>query len=111
MKRTKCKGENCDSVDGLGHSLECVAEHERTYMDEGADEEIFHGTREALNKLSVLKSNNSYKDLAVQQTDRINNLEAQVNALQELITECTNDGELDGSLLTSYIEFYISKTR
>lgn len=26
----KCKGENCNAIDGVNHSLECLAEHEKT---------------------------------------------------------------------------------
>ena len=41
---------------------------------------------------------------------RIAELESQVDALKELLIECTDNGELDGRLLASYMEFYISKS-
>lgn len=49
--------------------------------------------------------------------DRVNELErekkdliAQVNALKELLIECTDNGELDGRLLSSYMEHYINNS-
>ena len=38
----------------------------------------------------------------------INELTAQVAALMDLLIECTDNGELDGRLLSSYMEHYIS---
>ena len=43
-----CKGINCAARRGVGHSKECIAEHE-----EAACPEIFKGTREALNRLRI----------------------------------------------------------
>ena len=51
------------------------------------------------------------------QGERVNELErekkdliAQVNALKELLIECTDNGELDGRLLSSYMEHYINNS-
>jgi len=33
----KCKGENCSATDGVSHSRECFAEHEKTVSHAGLD--------------------------------------------------------------------------
>ena len=30
---TICKGKNCKAIDGVGHSLECIDEHDKQYED------------------------------------------------------------------------------
>ena len=39
--------------------------------------------------------------------EEIENLQAQVNALEEILMECTTHGLLDGSLFNSYMEYAI----
>ena len=46
---------------------------------------------------------------AKEQQKRINGLEAQVLALEEMMMECTSHGDLDGSLLNSYMELAIKQ--
>lgn len=43
-----CKGKNCNAKRGIGHSDECIKEHEETVFPE-----IFTGTRDALDKLRI----------------------------------------------------------
>lgn len=43
-----CKGINCTAKHGIGHSDECIKEHEETVCPE-----IFKGTLEALDKLRI----------------------------------------------------------
>ena len=45
---------------------------------------------------------------AKEQQKRIDNLQAQVDALEEIMMECTQHGELDGSLFNSYMEHAIN---
>lgn len=45
----RCKGENCEATDGISHSKECEAHHEAC----NSAQELFAGTNEALDKLSI----------------------------------------------------------
>lgn len=47
-------------------------------------------------------------DSILEDLGKVQKLQAQVDALEDLLTECTNDGELDGRLLNSYMEFAIN---
>jgi len=50
MEDVTCKGENCSAKRGIGHSDECEKEHNETVFPE-----IFIGTLDALDKLSIFK--------------------------------------------------------
>lgn len=50
---TTCKGENCSAVNGVGHSKECIKEHDAACSMEAPEIPGFAGTKEALHKLST----------------------------------------------------------
>jgi len=47
-----CKGKNCNALNGIGHSDECVQEHNQYYIEEAEIPE-FEGTRKALNNIGI----------------------------------------------------------
>ena len=46
-----CKGTNCSAINGIGHSKECIKEHDQAISGETPDIPGFEGTRESLQNL------------------------------------------------------------
>jgi len=47
--------------------------------------------------------------LVLELCEEIENSQAQISALEEMMMECTTHGELDGSLFNSYMEYAIKQ--
>lgn len=48
-----CEGKNCNAINGVDHSDECIQEHEQCYAGEAQDMIGFEGTTEQLGKIGI----------------------------------------------------------
>ena len=69
--KTKCKGTNCNAIDGVGHSAECIKEH-----DELCNSSEMEQILQALCPTKVTRNGKTYYEYTPQELEerRLNNL-------------------------------------